>query len=824
MGTTGCPLVTDAEAYGTQITFCIRFDVMDDHRAKDLFFKGVACLECRDFDGAERIFVETLKLAPRSVPTFNNLAIAQYEQGKSNDAALTAQKVLEIDPDNVEAYLTLSTCLKDQQRYDEVIKACQKVILIDPTIIEAHCNLGFALRETKNYEEAIESFDRAIELDPRSAHAFLSRGNTLNSLKRYEEALAAFEKAVSLQPDMAEAWLGRGNTYFKLKCYDEALVNYEKALALKPDLIWAWIGCGNTYVEFQNHDKALAAYDRALAVKPNFGEAWIGRGNTYFELRRYDEALEAYERALADKPAEGSLSIGNTYFELKRYDEALAAYNRALELKSGLAEAWSGRAALFQELRRHYEAARDYANVLEIDPSFPLAKGRLLHQKMLICDWHGVKSLIEEIERDMTSGKSSAEPFGWQGIATSERSLCLCANLYSQSVFPAKVKQVRRVAGAGNAKKVRVGYLSGEFREQATSHLLVGALENHDNGQFDIYAFDNGWDDKSEIRQRINASVPNIIDISRVSDLSAAEAIGDNQIDILVNLNGYFGRHRMGVFAQRAAPIQVNYLGFPGTLGATYMDYIIADKHVIPDKNKAFYNEKVVYLPNCYQANDQKKKIGTQAFSRHECGLPEAVFVFCCFNNSYKITPSIFDCWVRILKRVEGSVLWLLETNVIASQNLKAEAKVRDINPERLVFAKPLPLAEHLARHSLADLCLDTLPCNAHTTASDALWAGLPVVTQIGETFAGRVASSLLNAMELTELVTPSEDAYEALAVELATNRDKLEDVKRKLFNRRFSTALFDTRLFTRHIEKAYLAMADRCRRGLSPDHIYVSQ
>jgi protein O-GlcNAc transferase len=796
----------------------------DQDRAKDLFFKGVACLERRDFYNAERIFVETLKLAPHSVPTFNNLAFAQYEQGKTNNAAMTAQTVLEIDHENIDAYLILSICQKDQQRYDEVIKTCKKVISIDPTIVEAHCNLGYALNKTKNYDEAIASFDRAIELNPRVADAFLNRGNTLNNLKRYDEALVAFEKALSLQPDMAEASLGRGNTYFELKRYDEALADYEKALALKPDLIWAWIGCGNTYGELQRYDKAFAAYDRALAVKPDFGEAWNGRGNTYFALKSYDEALAAYEKALAVKPVEGWLGLGNTYFELKRYDEALAAYNGALALNSDFAEAWFGRANLSAELTKHDEAARDYAKALEIDPSFPFAKGRLLHQKMLICDWHGVKSLTEEIERDMASGKRSAEPFGWQGIAASERSLCLCANLFNQSEFPAKSKQVRRITSADNAKKVRVGYLSGEFREQATSHLLVGVLENHDHSQFDIYAFDNGWDDKSKMRQRINASVPNIIDIRRVSDLAAAEVIGDNQIDILVNLNGYFGRHRMGVFAQRAAPIQVNYLGFPGTLGAPYIDYIIADKHVIPEKNQVFYNEKIVYLPNCYQANDQKKKIGPRLFTRGECGLPKASFVFCCFNNSYKITPTTFDCWIRILKRVEGSVLWLFESNVIACRNLKTEAKGRGINPERLVFAKPLPLAEHLARLCLADLCLDTLPYNAHTTASDALWTGLPMVTQIGETFAGRVAASLLNAIELPELVTPSKHAYEALAVELATNPDKLADVKRKLFNRRFSTALFDTRLFTRNIERAYLAMNDRRRRGLPPDHIYVLQ
>jgi len=662
----------------------------DNERARELFFKGLGSLEKRDFYNSEQLFYETLKFAPRSVPTLNNLAIAQYEQGKIGDATLTAQKVIEIDAENIDAYLTLSICQKDQQLFEEVVKTCEKIISIDATIAEAHCNLGYALGKNRNYEEAIASFDCAIELNPQFAEAYLNLGNALSNLKRYNEAFAAYEKALVLKPDLAEAWLGLANRHF--------------------------------------------------------------------------------------------------------------------------------------ELGKHDKAARDYAKVLDIDPSFPFAKGNLLHQKMMICDWHEVKSLIEEIEVDVASGKLSAEPFGWQGVAKSERSLQLCANLYNKHKFPAHLKRYRETALVKKTEKIRVGYLSGEFLDQATSHLLVGVLENHDHRKFDIYAFDNGWDDKSEIRQRINASVPNIIDISRLSDLSARDLIGDNQIDILVNLNGYFGRSRTGVFAQRAAPIQVNYLGFPGTLGATYMDYIIADEHVIPENNKVFYNEKVVYLPNSYQANDQKKKISSRVFSRAECGLPKMGFVFCCFNNSYKITPDIFDCWVRILKRVEGSVLWLLESNVTAAQNLRMEAKGRGINPERLVFAKHFPLPDHLARLALADLCLDTLPYNAHTTASDALWVGLPLLTQIGETFAGRVGSSLLNAIDMPELVTTTEQAYEALAIELASNSAKLRDLKRKLFNRRFSTALFDTRLFTRHIEKAFSAMSDRFQKGLSPDHIWVSR
>jgi protein O-GlcNAc transferase len=799
------------------------FGMNDRDQAKDLFFKGLEGLGNRDFSYAEEMFLETLNLAPKSVPTLNNLAIAQYEQGKTNDASLTARKVLEFDPNNVDAYLMLSTCQKDQKLFDEVIKICQKIISIDPTIVEAHCNLGYALNKTQRYKEAIASLDCAIELNSKNADGFLNRGNALKNVKRHGEALVAYDKALTLKPELVEAWLGRGNVFAGLKQYDDALAAYDKALALKPDLDEAWLSRGNVFAELKRYDEALAALDKALALKPDLENAWLSRGNVFYYLKRYNETFAAYDKALTLKPdfAEAWHSRGNVFYSLKRYDEALAAYDKALALKPDLAESWFGRGNVFNNLKKHDEAALAYGKVLEIEPKYPFAKGFLLHQKMLTCDWQGIER--HEVECDIMSDHLSAEPFCWQGIATSERSLELCARLYNESEFPANIKQIGKVT-FDSKRKIRIAYLSGEFREQATSHLLVGVLENHDHSQFEIFAFDNGWDDQSDIRYRINTSVDKIFDISRLSDSSAAALIGDNQIDILINLNGYFGWHRMGVFAQRSAPIQVNYLGFPGTLGARYIDYIVADPHVIPEDHQSFYKEKVAYLPNCYQANDNKKTIGSHVFTRQECELPDRGFVFCCFNNNYKIVPEIFDLWMQILLKLGDSVLWLFEDNQSSATNLRKEAATRGVNPERLIFARRIPLQDHLARHRLADLFLDTLPYNAHTTASDALWAGLPVLTQIGETFAGRVAASLLTAIGLPELITRSPQAYVDLAVELATNPEKLAGIRSKLVGNRLTTPLFNTQLFTRHLEASYRAMYERYQAGLPPDHIYVSQ
>jgi predicted O-linked N-acetylglucosamine transferase (SPINDLY family) len=570
-------------------------------------------------------------------------------------------------------------------------------------------------------------------------------------------------------------------------------------------------------------EEALQRFTQAIAINPGNAETWNNRGTVLNELRDYSAAMVDFDRAIALNPksAAAIFNKSKSLVKLRRYGEALAACDQALAMKPDLAEAWFGRGSILHELQRHDEAVGAYANAFRIDPQMPFLKGSLLHQKMLTCDWAEVDGLIGEIESDLASGKLVAEPFGWQGIATSERSLQQCAELYNAKTFPAGPASPALLLSGANTK-IRVGYLSGEFRQQATSLLLVGVLEHHDTAQFDIYAIDNGWDDHSETRRRINAAVPGQISIGERNDSEALAAIRENRIDVLVNLNGYFGQGRTRLFAQRAAPVQVNYLGYPGTLGARYMDYIVADQHVLPVDHQAFYSEKVVYLPNCYQANDRSKQIATRIFDRQQCGLPAEGVVFCCFNNVYKITPEIFDCWMRILKHVDGSVLWLLEDSASAAANLAKEAVARGVSADRIVFAERLALPEHLARHRCADLFLDTLPYNAHTTASDALWAGLPVVTCRGETFAGRVASSLLHNLHLPELITATLEDYVRLAIELATHPEKRAAIKQKLADNRLTTALFDTALFTRHIETAYAAMVERHKAGLAPDHIVV--
>ena len=752
---------------------------------------AMSAMRAGDQDGADGLFRQTLQMHPKHLGALNLFSIFLMTQGRLQEAEHYIRLALNEYASSDATLYNYGLILKSLKRPAEALERFTQALQINPAIAETWNNRGTVFNDLKRYDDAIKDFDRALTLNPAYAEAFFNKGKSLTLLKRYDEAFSTFEAVLALRPGLAEAWVGRGNVLFEWKRYDDALAAYDQALARNAELAEAWLGRGSVFHQFRRREEAFAAFDKALALKPDLAEAWLGRANVLNDV--------------------------------KRYDEALAAYNRALALDTELLKAWLGRGALFDQLARHNEAIDSYAAALRIDAQSAFTKGAIVHQKMLCCAWEGVDSLIAEIDQDISSGKPAAEPFGYQGIARSPLNLRLCAELFNRETCPLSNRVSLRPRIVGH-KKIRIGYLSGELRDHATSHLIVGVLEHHDRSRFEIFAIDNGSNDRSVIRRRIEAVVCGIINVSQLSDASAATAISDQEIDILVNLNGYFGEDRTRVFAMQPAPIQVNYLGFPGTLGASFMHYLIGDRCVVPPNHQSFYTEKIVYLPGCYQANDNKKEIGTRIFNRAECGLPQRGFVFCCFNNSYKITPDVFDCWMRILKLVEGSVLWLIEGNASVAVNLRNEAATRRIDPARLVFSKRIPLAEHLARHCLADLFLDTLPYNAHTTASDALWAGLPVLTQIGETFPGRVAASLLHAIDLPELITSSRQAYENLAIELATTPQKLVAIKQKLANNRRKTSLFDTDSITRHIETAYGTMYASHKLGLPPDHIDVSQ
>jgi predicted O-linked N-acetylglucosamine transferase (SPINDLY family) len=549
---------------------------------------------------------------------------------------------------------------------------------------------------------------------------------------------------------------------------------------------------------------------------PSHVEAWTNRGTVLQELDRSSEALASFDRALALSPhhVAALFNRANALRHLKRHDEARASYDRVLKLKPNHAEAHNGRGVLLQELRRLPEAFAAYDQAYRLEPNLAYVQGRRLHVKMAMCDWSNLDAERARLSARAEEDGLASEPFEFLCLSASTEAQLRCARAFADDRY--KLRDNWR-GGQRAHRKIRLAYVSGEFREQATAFLTAGLFECHDRGRFEVSAIATGPNDFSPMRTRLERAFDRFHDVSTETDRGIADLIRAEEIDILVNLNGYFGLERTGVFAVKPSPIQVNYLGFPGTMGVSFMDYIVADPIVLPQDQQQHFAEKVAYLPYTYQPNDKKRASAGRTYTRKECGLPETGLVFCCFNNTHKLTPELFDVWMRLLAGTKESVLWVLETNPAVPQNLKREAAKRGVAPDRIVCAPVINLAEHLARVQLADLFLDTLPHNAHTTASDSLWCGVPVITCLGTTFAGRVAASLLQAVSLGELVTRSLDEYEALALQLANDMGRLGAIKAHLATNRETAVLFDTPGYTRHLESAYLTMWERHLRGEPP-------
>jgi len=519
--------------------------------------------------------------------------------------------------------------------------------------------------------------------------------------------------------------------------------------------------------EFVEADRLMA---EALRINPRSPDAHYNRGCAQQVLQRHTDALVSFEKALALKPnySDASTNRGVALMALRRPIEALAAFDTALAINPNDAEALSNRGTVLFQLKRYDEAAANYESLLTLDPNFRYALGTLVLSRAYCCDWRFAQSDLSSLHAAMREGREVLPPHGATLISSDPEDQLLSARAWTSSRCRPQGPPLWR-GERYRHDRIRVAYLSADFHDHATAHLMAGVFEHHDRKRFETVAISFGPDDKSTMRNSLVRSFERFVDVQDRSDAETATLLRNMEIDIAVDLKGFTDGSRPGILVWRPAPVQVNYLGHPGTMGADFIDYIIADRTVIPERHRAYYREKVVHLPDSYQCNDNKRSIAV-APSRTEAGLPERGFVFASFNNSFKITPEVFAIWTRLLHAAPQSVLWLLDANGSALHNLRREAEARGIEATRLIFAPLTTQREHLTRQRLADLFLDTLPCNAHTTASDALWAGLPLLTCLGSTFAGRVAASLLKAVELDELVTPALEAYESMALKLATD------------------------------------------------------
>ncbi|MFO1413389.1 MAG: tetratricopeptide repeat protein [Burkholderiales bacterium] len=705
----------------------------------------------------------------------------------------------------------------------EAERWCRAILAAKPDHFETLHLLAIVKVQAGHVDEGLVLIGRAIAIDPRSAKAHNNQAAILRSLGRTAEALASCEVAITLDGSFTEAHRNRAAILKDMRRLDEALASCERALALNPASAEVHNIRGAICQDLERYQDAIAAYDRALALTQSFPEALSNRGGSYVAIRQYTKALADCDAALALRPmlVDAHYHRGLALSGLGRHADAERSFRQALAGKPDFAKALLSHAGELAYLRKSEEAVGELERALALDPGLDFAEGALLAARMHCCDWREFDARRANVVADVRSGRRTMDPFAFLAVSDRPADQRQCAETWVDTWFPAPPGLVRRHSPRQRGR-IHIAYLSGDFREHAVAFLSAGLFEQHDRSRFEITAISLVGSDGSAIRARLERAFERFVDAERYSDQEIAGLVRDLDVDILVDLGGLTGSARTAILAERPAAVQVNFLGFTATMGTAYIDYIVADRTVIPEDERPAFAESVVYLPDSFQVNDSRRAQAGSAVSRNDAGLPDHGVVFCCFNSSFKILPATFAAWMRILRAVDGSVLWLLEGNAAAMANLRREAEAAGVAPERLVFAPAARPDEHIARHQLADLFLDTLPFNAHTTASDALWAGVPVLTCLGSTFAGRVAASLLHALGLDELITRAPEEYEALAIRLASRPAELAALRARLGELRVTSPLFDTDRFRHHLEAAYAAMWERHLRGERPQSFAV--
>lgn len=711
-------------------------------------------------------------------------ATKSLRTGEMAKAEALLQRILEDHPDQFDALRLMGVSRHLQDRNAEAADFFGKALAVEPRSGPTQYNLGVALAALGRHAEAVRHYQAALEHEPDDPEIHDALGGALAALDRHEEAEACFRRAIEGAPETAGTHVNLGVTLNHLGRYEEAEASLRRAAEIDPGSAEAHSNLGGVLKTLRRREDALASLRAALRIKPHLAETHNILGTLFLDLGRFEPAAASFREALRIDPrlARAHNNLGTALKRLKRYAEAIASYRRAFEIDP-----------------EHADSFSQWANL-----------------QRQVCDWSSYEETSRNLIARVQEGRLTVNPFSFLSVSDDPQVQLRCAQVYARRQFGSHNGAVTQMA-ARDDKRIRVAYVCANFREHATANHTAELFEMHDREQFEIVGISIGPDDESPIRQRLIEAFDDFIDVQGLSDRAIAETIAARKVHIAVDLMGHTTNSRPQVFAYRPAPVQVNYVAFPGTLGVDFIDYILVDPYVVPFDQQPFFSERLVHLPDCYWINDRKLEIAKRTPARAEAGLPEEGFVFCCFNNTYKITPELFDIWMRLLKAVPGSVLWLLGDNRLAEENLRREARARDVDPDRLVFAPRADLADHLARHRLADLFLDTLPYNAHTTARDALWPGLPLLTCPGRAFASRVAGSILHAIRLPELIADTLEDYEARALKLATDPEALNSVREKLAKHRLTTPFFASARSCRHMESAYQTMFETWRAGDPP-------
>ena len=798
---------------------------LDPRHVDAMYGRGVALQSLQRNAEALEIYDAALALQPGLIGALNNRGLALQSLGRDAEALESLDQVLAALPAFAPALAARGQALSRVGRHAEALDNYARLLAAAPEDADAWLAHGNALDGLRRHAEALESFNRALALRPGHPAALGRRGQMLLRLRRYPEALADFDHLLSATPEDADADFNRGLALQGLGRHADALESYDRVLARLPDHVVTLTNRGNALHELGRGAAAIESFERVLAIDPQAAAAHYGLGVALYAMKRPAQALASFDLALALRPdyVDALSNRGAALQLMERSAEALATFDRVLALQPNHVDAIGNRARALQALGRHGEAAAAFGALLAVAPAALHAHGSRLYCQLNLCDWSEYAAATEQIRAAVRAGREATMTFPLLAVSPAAAELLQCARMEAQRNFPQSSAPLW-TGEIYSHEKIRLAYISADFRDHPVSFLLAELLENHDRERFEIIGISLRPEDHGATGQRIKAACDRFVEVSALDDRAAARLLREMEIDIAVELSGYTMSGRPAILAHRPAPVQVNYLGFASTLGTRHLDYLIADARVITPADQMHYAEQVACLPDSFMPRDGTAVRGSGLPDRAAAGLPARGFVFCCFNNAFKFNPPVFDIWMRLLQAVEGSVLWLPDHGPAVLQNLRREARARGVDPDRLVIAARLSrMEDHLARLPLADLFLDTFPYNAHTTASDALWAGLPLLTRTGESFASRVAASLLHAIGLPELVTHNARDYEAMALRLATEPGLLAALRERLARNALTHPLFDGERHRRHLESAYRTMHERARHGLPPQSFTVA-
>jgi protein O-GlcNAc transferase len=766
------------------------------------------------------------------MPTATELfehALRHFHEGDLNRAEALCRQIVALEAGHVEALHMSGILERRAGRPESAAHFLRQALALKGGDAACHSDLGIALDQLGQSEEALACFQEAVRLEPNNFRLCNNLGIALIKHGKTAEAERYFREILHVEPKNVGTLFNLGIALYEQGQLKSAADFYRQVIQLDPQHVGAFHNLGITLYKLGRIDEAITAFRRTLRINPHHAKA---HGNLGWALK----AASCCHEALRINPSDWQAwnNLGKIYQDLHRLDEARAAYQHCLLLHADCAMAHHNLANLHWDEGHLDEAVASERRALKIDPDFLLARGFLVHGLQHLCDWQDLEELtrpaIEAFASpDAVRADAEMPPFIFMSLTTppttAEQQLRCSRRWVEKSLTWAMLQgqQLRLARPRPRSDKITVGYLSADYRTHPVAQLIIQVLERHDRTTFNVFGYSYGPEDSTPMRERMEKAVDRFVELRNSSFLEAAQRIAADQVDILVDLTGYTQFARSEILALRPAAIQVNYLGFTSTMGAPFIDYILVDDFIVPPEQQPFFTEKLVHLPGCYQVGDNQRPIAAKTPTRVASGLPKDGFVFCCFNNNSKIGPVMFTVWMDLLKAIPKSVLWLRESNRFFSHNLRREAVARGVAPERLVFGPRAPVADHLARHRLADLFLDAFPFNAHATASDALWAGCPVLTLAGQTFVSRVTGSLLRTLGLPELITTSFEEYSAMALRLARDPDMLAELRTRLAANRLTSPVFDAGPIVRNLEQAYRTMLEVHASGAPPRPITVS-